>query len=147
MDQLEECFNRQSDVFWAWGSLRRRRPSPEDEIDAGAFLRLLPFVIGVALALIALTFALGAASDVAAAGTLLSRAGGLAFLGNLRGVFTIIGLRVVFLTLFVTYGLALLSLPYAFFWNRRARRRRRTPAARESLDSVWPPPPNVPGRR
>ena len=144
MNPLEEFFNRQSEAFWEWRPLRRLRPRPGEEISAGTFLRLLPLVACAALGLIVFVFALGAAADAASAGTLLARGGELTFLRNLRVIFTMISFRIVFLTLFVSYGLMLLSLPYLFFWNRRARRLGREPMAPDTSPGVWPPPPSVP---
>ena len=57
-----------------------------------------------------------------------------------------IGLRIVFLTIFVSSGLLLLTVPYVFFWNRRAWRLQQEPQSPLVMSDVWPPPPSVPGR-
>ena len=143
---LEDFFNHQSDLFWAWRPVHRLRPPLDEPISAEKFLRRLPLLALGALAMVVLVFALGAAADAVTAGTLLSRAGALAFLNNLGVIFTVIGLRIIFLTIFVSYGLTLLTLPYLFFWNRRARRLYQEPRTPELPTDVWPPPPENPSR-
>ena len=68
----------------------------------------------------------------------MARGGWLTFRNNLRVIFTMIGFRIVFLTIFVSYGLTLLSLPALFFWNRRARRLRREPKPAEFRRTCGP---------